>query len=68
VPNTLQIPLERHRDVQRRWQQMLQRTAAANDVRNNYRRAEEDHGLDAIDQRATKLRGLKRAFGSGSRP
>jgi hypothetical protein len=28
VPNTLQIPLERHRDVQRRWQHMLQRTAA----------------------------------------
>ena len=28
VPNTLQIPLERNRDVQRRWQQMLQRTAA----------------------------------------
>jgi hypothetical protein len=27
VPNTLQIPLERNRDVQRRWQQMLQRTA-----------------------------------------
>ena|ERR1700730_1822423 len=28
VPNTLQYPLERHRDVQRRWQQILQRTAA----------------------------------------
>ena len=29
MPNTLQYPLERHRDVQRRWQQLLQRTAAA---------------------------------------
>jgi hypothetical protein len=29
VPNTLQYPLERHRDVQRRWQRLLQRTAAA---------------------------------------
>jgi hypothetical protein len=28
VPNTLQYPLERQRDVQRRWQQILQRTAA----------------------------------------
>ena len=28
MPNTLQYPLERHRDVQRRWQRLLQRTAA----------------------------------------
>jgi hypothetical protein len=32
VPNTLQIPLERNRDVQRRWQQMLQRTAAPRSI------------------------------------
>jgi hypothetical protein len=29
VPNTLQYPLERHRDVQQRWERLLQRTAAA---------------------------------------
>ena len=29
MPNTLQYPLERHRDVQRKWQRLLQRTAAA---------------------------------------
>jgi hypothetical protein len=28
VPNTLQYPLERHRDVQRKWQRLLQRTSA----------------------------------------
>ena len=28
MTNTLQYPLERLRDVERRWQQMLQRTAA----------------------------------------
>jgi hypothetical protein len=32
VPNTLQIPLERNRDVQRRWQHMLQRTAARRSI------------------------------------
>jgi hypothetical protein len=32
VPNTLQIPLERNRDVQRRWQRMLQRTAAPRSI------------------------------------
>jgi hypothetical protein len=31
VPNTLQYPLERHRDIQRRWQRLLQRTAAPKD-------------------------------------
>jgi len=28
VPNSLQYPLERHRDLQRRWERLLQRTAA----------------------------------------
>ena len=28
VPNILQYPLERHRDVQRKWQRLLQRTSA----------------------------------------
>jgi hypothetical protein len=28
VPNTLQYPLERQRDLQRRWQRLLRRTAA----------------------------------------
>ena len=32
MPNALQIPLERNRDVQRRWQQMLQRTAAPRSI------------------------------------
>jgi hypothetical protein len=27
MPNSLQYPLERHRDLQRRWQRLLQRTA-----------------------------------------
>src|ERR1700738_4912704 len=31
VPNTLQYPLERHRDIQRRWQRLLQRPAAPKD-------------------------------------
>jgi hypothetical protein len=28
VPNTLQYPLERQRDLQRRWSRLLQRTVA----------------------------------------
>jgi hypothetical protein len=31
VPNLLQYPLERHRDVQRRWQRLLQRTGSPKD-------------------------------------
>jgi hypothetical protein len=27
MPNSLQYPLERHRDLQRRWQRLLQQTA-----------------------------------------
>jgi len=29
MPNSLQIPLERQRDLQRRWGRLLQRTAAS---------------------------------------
>jgi hypothetical protein len=29
VPNSLQYPLERERDLERRWQRLLQRTATA---------------------------------------
>ena len=28
MPNSLQYPLERHRDLQRRWERLLQRTTA----------------------------------------
>jgi hypothetical protein len=31
VPNTLQYPLERHRDVARRWERLLRQTAAPKD-------------------------------------
>jgi hypothetical protein len=30
LPNSLQYPLERERDLQRRWQQLVQRTTAPN--------------------------------------
>jgi hypothetical protein len=43
VPSSYHYPVEKHRDLQRRWDRLFQRTAAPNDI---YRRA--------VDQRATK--------------
>ena len=43
MPSSFQYPVERHRDLQRRWGRLLQRTPAPNEVRKKYRRAEEDH-------------------------
>ena len=43
MPSSFQYPVERHRDLQRRWGRLFQRTAAADEVRKKYRRAEEDH-------------------------
>jgi hypothetical protein len=68
VPSSFQYPVERHRDLQRRWGRLLQRTAAPNAARNN-NRAEQDHDRleryrSARDQAATG--GLKAAPGSGS--
>jgi hypothetical protein len=34
VPSSFQYPVERHRDLQRRWGRLLQRTAAPNEVRS----------------------------------
>ena len=31
MPNTLQYPLERHRDLARRWERLLRQTAAPRD-------------------------------------
>src|SRR2546425_3071854 len=39
VPTTLQYPLERQRDLQRRWNRLLQRTAALKDHPSGRRRA-----------------------------
>ena len=54
MPSSFQYPVERHRDLQRRWGRLFQRTAAANEVRKKYRRAEEDHNRqrDAMAPRA----------------
>ena len=54
MPSSFQYPVERHRDLQRRWDRLFQRTAAANEVRKKYRRAEEDHDrrVDAMVPRA----------------
>ena len=54
VPSSFQYPVEKHRDLQRRWGRLFQRTVAPNEVRNKYRRVEEDHdGLgNATTQRA----------------
>jgi hypothetical protein len=43
VPSSFQYPVERHRDLQRRWGRLFQRTVVPSEVRNKYRRAEEDH-------------------------
>jgi hypothetical protein len=63
VPSSYQYPIEKQRDLQRRWSRLLQ--AATNEIGNTYRRAEKDHDLlgNALDhQRATvKQGGLKRA-------
>jgi hypothetical protein len=48
VPSSYQYPVEKDRDLQRRWGRLLQRIAAPNEVRNNYRRAEEDHNRQAL--------------------
>ena len=38
MPNSLQYPLERQRDVQRRWNQLLQRTVARKEPVAEHRR------------------------------
>jgi hypothetical protein len=39
VPTSLQYPLERQRELQRRWNRLLQRTAAPKDYSVGYLRA-----------------------------
>jgi hypothetical protein len=41
--SSFQYPVEIHRDLQRRWGRLFQRTVVPNEVRNKYRRVEEDH-------------------------
>ena len=43
MPSSFQYPVERHRDLQRRWGRLFQRTVAPNEVRKKYRRAGENH-------------------------
>jgi hypothetical protein len=54
MPSSFQYPIERHRDLQRRWGRLLPRTAVPHKVRNKYYRAEEDHDRlgNAIPRRA----------------
>jgi hypothetical protein len=72
VPSSFQYPVERHRDLQRRWGRLFQRTAAADEVRKKYRRAEEDHDRrgDAMAPRARgeAAQGSMKTFASGSTP
>jgi hypothetical protein len=72
MPSSFQYPVERHRDLQRRWDRLFQRTAAANEVRKKYRRAEEDHDrrVDAMVPRARHeaAPGSMETFASDSRP
>jgi hypothetical protein len=69
VPSSFQYPVERHRDLQRRWGRLFQRTAATNEVRK-YRRTEEDHDrrVDAPRARHEAAPGRMKTFASGSRP
>ena len=72
MPSSFQYPVEKHRDLQRRWGRLLQRTAAANDVRKKYAQAEEDHDRrgDAMAPRAggEAAQGSMKTFASGSTP
>jgi hypothetical protein len=72
VPSSFQYPVERHRDLQRRWGRLFQRTAAADDVRKKYARAGEDHdrrgGAMAPRARGEPAQRSMKTFASGSRP
>ena len=72
MPSSFQYPVERHRDLQRRWGRLFQRTVVPNEVRKKYRRAEEDHDRrgDAMAPRARDqaAQGSMKTFASGSRP
>jgi hypothetical protein len=58
VPSSFQYPVERHRDLQRRWGRLFQRTAAANEVRKKYgqRKITIDGETPWPRERAAKLR------------
>ena len=65
MPTTYQYPLERERDVQRRWKHLLQRTVTPKDYATEYRtalpsRAAFDsataHGLSSTTARANPVK------------
>jgi hypothetical protein len=71
VPSSFQYPVERDRDLQRRWGRLLHGTAAPNEVRNTVglRKITIDAGTPWPRERATKLAALRmKTFASGSRP
>ena len=73
MPNTLQYPLERHRDVQRRWQQILQRTTAPRTIPPvgfKYSRITTrfDVPINALSSTSGKLESSGRSSSPRSRP
>ena len=69
MPSSFQYPVERHRDLQRRWGRLLQRTAAPNQVQNavGLRKITIDAGTPWPRERATKLAAVRMKT-SASRP
>ena len=73
MPNSLQYPLERHRDVQRRWQQILQRTAAPRTIppvglKYSRTTARFDVPISALSSTSGKLESSGRSLSPRSRP
>ena len=65
MPSSFQYPVERDRDLQRRWGRLLQRTAAPNEVRNTVGLRKITMAPRAPDEAA---QGCMKTFASGSGP